>query len=704
MTTTRSTPSVIARLDHGLAAANRPPIDVPECDLLGFLAQHARVRLRNGSYARFDFIGRRPLIYIAELLHKIIRNTRHRETVVIDGVQYAPGTLKGASVAACGGAQFGKTVLELNLIGHATTVDFLNAGYYTSDKDLLATIVDTKFRPDVVDQVPWMASMISLNKSEGKSGRSVDRKNAFQVSNGRARAFGYFNGMQRPPTTITLDIAVLDEVDDIPEKNIGFISGRMTNSDVALTCYIGTQRIHAAGQNARWSAGTMHKWMTRCPDCGREFCLEEHWPGVCRIAVDGARAKTDPKLSETMQYDPDATYYAACPECGAALDPDSGHFVAEHPERARQRVWSVRIAQMDIPALAWGDIVAAWFAALADPNPEAMAAWHCDRRAIPYAGAAQPITPEVLARARAAALADVPEDVASAKPYAMSLVATEPGGRRFAGVDTGPRCWLTITEHRSAMLSPLVWAEMVASGSLPRRLAELYTAGAFGCVFLDAGGEPDLTKRVVLALNGLAEYSPPVVPAAELRGLTLSNIGHGCTWHGERGLWSGIKAAAVEFSLRDAGGIQQTVGITQDGRIYPLIKANRGESIQGLVNWFLTPAEGVLEQCAGSLRMLPRLRLPRTCIGPGVTETILDTHLQNLRRVRDTAGHEDWADGVENHLGLSLNYARIAELCGSAPVGATSGVSRREWGEGEAADRRDRRAGCVPNRSRRAVC
>src|SRR5207245_866689 len=123
--------------------------------------------------------------------------------------------------------------------------------YYVPDQELLAKIVDTKFRPDVVDQQPWMADRIQLGKAENKSGKSVNRKESYQITDGERKAFGHFCGMHKPPTTISLDAAVLDEVDDIPDKNIGYISGRMTGSPLALRIEIGTQRIHGAGQNQR---------------------------------------------------------------------------------------------------------------------------------------------------------------------------------------------------------------------------------------------------------------------------------------------------------------------------------------------------------------------------------------------------------------------------------------------------------------------
>ncbi len=321
---------------------------------------------------------------------------------------------------------------------------------------------------------------------------------------------------------------------------------------------------------------------------------------------------------------------------------------------------------------------------------------------------------------------------------------------RFAGCDMGPRCWFWCDEVQSPVASALVWAEMIASGNLPARLPRLMDLLGIECICFDAGGEPDLTTRLCLALNGLENYEPPALPRTELMRATLSNIGAGLTWDGGRGLWSGLRAAAVLFTSSEAGGIVQTVGITQAGKIYPLIKCNRAESIQSAVNDFLTPSEGVIEtildfgfpildsgNCGVSavsrehnggmhrrdaedaegrdvergvgravsgepfggaaqrdaspylvstgdsqiripqskiqnpkskIRFLPRARLPQTYIGAGAPQAVLDTHLLNLRRVRDAkTGAEDWADKVENHLGLAKVYARLAAGVAGTP-------------------------------------
>ncbi|HTB86018.1 MAG TPA: phage terminase large subunit family protein [Candidatus Sulfotelmatobacter sp.] len=644
-------------LQHLRDAGSSKKTHAPDCDSFrDFLDHHAKVADRNGLAQPFSMQGRAPLEFIAEIIDKVLRNTLNGEVVEIDGVMFRSYKLKGASLAVGGGAQFGKTILELNLMAYATAIKFVSVGNYLPDKPKVEEIVGQKFRPNVLDVYPWMADMIQLGKVENASGKTIDRKESYTVTDGTRKAFGNFCGMHKPPTSITIDIALLDEVDDIPDRNIGYVDGRMTNSPIHLTCFIGTQRVAGAGQNARLAASSFHAKIYSCPTCAKEWNLEENFPRIIRSAGK--------QLTAEAGHDRDAHYYCACLECGTELDRDGGKYVAKHPERIKEAKLGVRVSQLNISAISLQEIVGAWFAAMADPSGEAMQAFYCDRIGIPNAGAAQPVTQKVLDGCRALGLAD---KVEASEPYAMSL--TTGHAPRFAGMDTGPRCWFWCDEVRSESVSGLVWAELIASGNTTTRVPLLMTTLGISCLFIDAGGEPDLTKRLALSLNGLEGFVPPSIPRNELLKSRLSNLGFGVSWDGERGRWSGIKCAAVLFTSGEAKGIEQTIGFTQDGKIYPLIKCNRGESIQTAVNDFLTPADGVLELVGPSdkksPRPLPRARLPHTYIGAGVSQALLDGHLLNLRKERDVkTGEEDWIAGVENHLGLAKVYARLAVIAG----------------------------------------
>lgn len=687
-----------------------------------YLERCARVPLRDGYYGPFSFAGRQPLEFIVDLIDAILGNTLKTKYAVLSPesrvlspqsspsnselktqnskLTFPPSTLKGATLTVGGGAQWGKTVLVLNLQAYLTFVEFVNFGYYTPDQELLAKIVDTKFRPDVIDQQPWMAEMISLGKSENASGKSVNRKHSYQASDGRRKAFGHFCGMQKPPTTISLDAAALDEVDDIPARNMGYVGGRMTNSPLRLKLEIGTQRIAGAGQNARLKAGSFHVFMVPCPGCKKEWNLEEEFPRIIRIQKLEAGSQNSnsslpalrfcPRITPEMGNDRNAHYFVACPDCGTELDRDWGRWVARNPHKIKEAHFSVRVSQLNISAISLQEIVGAWYAAMDDPGGDAMAAFYCDRIAIPNAGAAQPITHAVLERARGCSGGlrpppTPPAESAEVKDrryiYPMSL---SPGSApRFAGMDMGPRCWFWCDEVRDEFTSACVWAELIASGNAPTRVPELMDALNISCLFLDAGGEPDLTKRLVLMLNGLENYTPPAVPRTDLLKAQLSfpnselkTQNSKLAWDGGQARWHGLRAAAVLFVAGEAKGIEQTIGFTQDGRIYPLIKCNRSESIQAAVNDFLTPSEGVLEVVSVKRptgetrepRQQPRARLPQTYPGAGAGQSVMDGHLLNLRKERNPrTGEEDWIDGVENHLGLAKTYARLAACVGAAP-------------------------------------
>lgn len=658
-------PFTVVKGHTGARASNAPACDSFET----FLLDHARVLQRDGTGGKYSVEGRAPLSLVIEWIDKILKNTLHGETVEIDGVTFLPGELKGSSVAVGGGAQWGKTILELNLVAYGTAIQFVSIGVYLPDRPKLMEIVDQKFRPNVLDLYPWMSEMIQIGKTQNASGKTVDRKESFTVTDGVRKSFGNFCGMHKPPTSITLDVAVLDEVDDIPDRNIGYVNGRMTNSPIALTLFIGTQRVAGAGQNARVKASSYHVKHVPCARCKREWVLEEEFPRIIRIAKDGTPRRTDPSITPEMGHDRRAHYYCACPECGTELDRDAGEYRAKHADRVRMGKLGVRVSQLNCSAISMQEFVGAWYAALEDPSGAAITAFYCDRVAIPNAGAAQPITQEVLDSCRKLGISVSEEDP---QPYAMSLSRPQPSTLntqplRFAGMDMGPRCWLWVDEVQNPFVSACVWAELISSGSAPSRLPLLMDALGISCVFLDAGGEPDLTKRLVMSLNGLESYSPPVIPRTELLKTHLNGIGAGLSWDGARGKWSGLRAAAVLFVAGEGKGVEQTIAFTQDGLIYPQIKCNRAESIQTAVNDFLTPSAGVLEMIdmAGSktLRKLPRARLPETYIGAGATQAVLDGHLLNLRKEKNPqSGAEDWVEGVENHLGLSKVYARLAQM------------------------------------------
>ncbi|HXS67220.1 MAG TPA: hypothetical protein VN761_00155, partial [Candidatus Polarisedimenticolia bacterium] len=365
-----------------------------------FLKQHARVRGTNGEYCQYSFQGREPLIEIVETIDRVL------------GVNGEPG-LADATIAICGGAQFGKSATELNLGAYCTGVKWLNWGFYLPDRDLVEGMVDTKFRPDILDQMDWFARMTQLGRTVNKSGKSVNRKGAFSVTNGTQRSHGMILGLNRIPTSYTFDVTTLDEVDDIKPAREKFVRARMTSSSVRLLVKIGTQRVAGRGQHKAWKEGSQGVMMHTCPNpkCRHSQNLEENWPRICRVALKGKPHPGDPFLTHTGDFrrqdagrtiathDPAHRYYFACARCGRPLDRTEKGFTWVHrrEDQLRLRHWSFRVSQFAISAIDISQIVAEWNRAVADP--EVMTTFLCDRKAMPES-TAQKLTVEILERAR----------------------------------------------------------------------------------------------------------------------------------------------------------------------------------------------------------------------------------------------------------------------------------------------------------------
>ncbi|HEY1663760.1 MAG TPA: phage terminase large subunit family protein [Verrucomicrobiae bacterium] len=252
-----------------------------------FLQNDARVPSGRGQYAPYSFAGREALRAVVEVIDKILGNAEAALASGAQGTARPTNTLPDAELSLAGGAQFGKTILELNLAAYCTGQLFRNFGLYLPDDDLVEGIVDSKFRPDVVDQIGWFAEMARVGKALNKSGKTVNRKGAFLVTDGRRKAVGMIRGLGKVPTTFSMDMAMMDEVDDIEPRMMKFVRGRLTASDLRFIMKIGTQRIHGRGMNKAWKDGSQGVFMFQCPACGHEQNLEEEFPASIRMRTDG---------------------------------------------------------------------------------------------------------------------------------------------------------------------------------------------------------------------------------------------------------------------------------------------------------------------------------------------------------------------------------------------------------------------------------
>jgi len=681
-----------------------------------FLEKHARVKTADGSYQRYTFAGREALEFVVGIIDRVLGSDCSRavpsfvgihgsengtlwardgdltatERRGYNGEDGAPGgralptagqPISDARLTATGSAQWGKTLLELNLLAYAAGIQFRSVGLFLPDEDLVEGIVDSKLRPDVLDQQPWLNSLITLGKAENASGKTVNRKGLFTCTDGRKRSHGMIHGMQKIPTTFSFDIVIEDEKDDIPPTMSRYLTARMTASDLRFRLSIGTQRYAGVGQNKEFEDGTMHIGHFTCAVCGHKQNPEENWPQICRLAVGETSSTDDPQLTlegsfryvpsgvgvspalinqtggtpvqhGVFDFLPDAHFYLACVHCGAELDRRAPEFIPQHPEREKLQHWSVRISQLLVAAIALKQIVADW-CHNAVKDPDAMKTFYVDRLGLPRSSSQQ-LDQKILDRAR------------SLEHFDLSL-SPRPGATRFAGLDTGDRCWLTVREVESKTVKRITWLEQLSAERVRSRVPQVFELLGISALFVDAGPLRDLARDLCFLLNGLTSFRPSPLPDPERATIHFPG---GLTWDGANQRWRGLRCAAVEFTLKEGKGVVHKLGITQDGLFYPVIACNRDETIERVVNELLTAAENVIEVIDGKLRTTPSIRLPQRGVAtPKIIDTF-DAHIvSGSRRERDERGHaEHFVDGCENHLLLSDAYSALAESVCEHPI------------------------------------
>lgn len=616
-----------------------------------FLEEHAMVKTPGGEYIHYSLTGREALIPIVETFDLVLGS--HTGEVLPDSV-----------IDICGGAQFGKTILALNFGMYLTACQFRNWGYYLPDDDLVEGIVDAKLRPDVIEQIEWLGPLMSVGKMDDKRGRSVNRKGAFQVSDGKRKAQGMIRGMGKIPTSFSMDAVMEDEKDDIPAKRSKYLTGRMTASNLRLRSSIGTQRLHAAGQQKQWEDGSQGIFVFDVGD-GRQINLEENWPGVCRLAVDGAPKPSDPKLTlagdfrdedgNAWAYEPGAPYYFADPETGAVIDRSKPILKHLRPDRIKLRKWSFRISQFCIGAMPINQFVSRWQDAVKDP--EMMVVFRCDVMALP-SNTEQAISPEVILRARTVEA-----------PFDLSLApATVP---RFGGMDTGNRCWFVSRDVFSEARKHINWAEQIPLSQMVARGEILFHKLGLSCLGIDANPAVNQAIALCYKLNGLEGIDWKLFNGRPDEAIL--KFPGGLTWNGAQKRWEGLRCFVVEFSVRPGGGIVHKLGIDPQGgfnQFYPKIQCNRFESIDRIVNEFLTPAENVIRVVDGKLLDEPVMRLPRREAGCLPIIETLDSHLiTGSKREAGTDGEaKDYVDKCENHLTLADAYSALSEMVGGHGV------------------------------------
>jgi hypothetical protein len=94
------------------------------------------------------------------------------------------------------------------------------------------------------------------------------------------KSMGYYRGIETPQNrkSITADVVVLDEYDDMEPEHVKEVHDRSRASDIRRTVKLGVPSVEDVGINAAFLKSTQNYWTLPCEGCGREWTVEDTWP------------------------------------------------------------------------------------------------------------------------------------------------------------------------------------------------------------------------------------------------------------------------------------------------------------------------------------------------------------------------------------------------------------------------------------------
>ena len=182
----------------------------------------------------------------------------------------------------------------------------MNIGYYFPTDDDVEDFVQGRVDP-IISNSELLEEMLSHGE--------VDNKNLKQLGD----SFIYFRGVfsKRKVKSIDLDHIVKDEVDEADQENLEFAESRLDHSEFGYITELSQPSVTGFGIDASFETSDRSYWGIKCEGCGHWNFPDKSFP-ECIIV----RGKTS---------------YVGCVKCSRKLNKSLGVWVAEHPDRSRDK-------------------------------------------------------------------------------------------------------------------------------------------------------------------------------------------------------------------------------------------------------------------------------------------------------------------------------------------------------------------------------
>jgi hypothetical protein len=376
--------------------------------LLEFLEQNIPT-----DHGRYSLEGHAPQRGIIELLEQVIV---HRETE--------------SRIDVCKGEQLIITTTALGLALWAVAEHGYNVGYFLPDDKLASEFGMARLNP-IIDSSEYLSTLMEDSAVDRGVLKRIGEKNLYLL--GLAKIKG---AASRP-----MDLQLSDEVDLTSEAVRKWKGGRMLHSKLRVEFDFSAPYRQDSGIDARFKEGSQRKWRVTCVACGKDDIVLEEIQDLreCFRNFNG-------------------TYVRVCPKCSRKLDVSkNGRWVAEYPEREKDRKYSFRLSAMATEAIDANKIMSDFLNS--EDDPIARPIFDRTRRAIANAGAMQPFTSSVLRSME--------------RDYTLKIQRS--GNPIFCGGDVGNACWIWFEEWLPEGRARLLYAEKIHSDSYVDRSIALIT-------------------------------------------------------------------------------------------------------------------------------------------------------------------------------------------------------------------------------------
>jgi len=210
----------------------------------------------------------------------------------------------------------------------------------------------------VVEESEYLEEFFTNVQNVGHK-RARDRNFYLRGSNSRSKL-----------KSVPIDFLVLDEFDEMVQKNIPLARDRMDASPYKWEIMISTPTIPETGIHAEYLKSDQHEWKVVCEECGA--FQELAWPDS---------VKDDQFI---------------CVECGGPIDRWHGHWEAQNPD---SELRGYHISQLMSPTITAKELQDTWNDA--QGNADKLEDFYNSKLGLPYVAEGDRLTPDiVLARRR----------------------------------------------------------------------------------------------------------------------------------------------------------------------------------------------------------------------------------------------------------------------------------------------------------------